>query len=113
MTPEGLEKNLDVGLRMDQQGHIPLQTIYVHLSNQGIYADTSQISHVGYLFTQILRNIPNVSFSEDTGKVFVNIPSKKSLVLISGTQPQKAADLKKHLELSGIQLTTEQFKDRE
>ncbi len=98
---------------MDQQGHIPLQTIYVHLSNQGIYADASQISHVSYLLMQILRNIPNVSFSEDTGKVFVNIPSKKSLLLITGVQSQKAAELKKHLEKSGVQLTTEQFKDRE
>lgn len=47
LTAEGLEKNLQVGLRMDAQNYIPLYAICMHLGSQGLFLDFNQIKAVG------------------------------------------------------------------
>jgi hypothetical protein len=50
LTAEGLEKNLQVGLRMDAQNYIPLYAICMHLGTQGMYLDFNQIKAVARIY---------------------------------------------------------------
>lgn len=113
LTAEGLEKNLEVGLRMDNQNQVPLTAIIMYLSTLGLYPDMQQIKDVSF-FQQALKGVPNTAFSEDTGKIFVNLGQKKTLVLARGVESSKVTETKKYVqEKSGVKGLIEEYKPRE
>lgn len=67
----------------------------------------------GHALKQALKSIANVSVSEDSGKVFVNIPSKKNYVTIAGVAAASVEALKTHLAKSGVQLASQDYKEKE
>lgn len=106
LTPEGLESNLQVGLRMDSQNHIPLQSLIMHFYGLGVMTDLAQLKAA-------LKSVPNTSISEDSFKVFVNIPSKRTLLLIPGVPAAKVEAVKKQLGQSGVKLAGEEYREKE
>lgn len=98
---------------MDNQNQVPLTAIIMYLSTLGLYPDMQQIKDVSF-FQQALKGVPNTAFSEDTGKIFVNLGQKKTLVLARGVESSKVTETKKYVqEKSGVKGLIEEYKPRE
>lgn len=89
LTADGLEKNLQVGLRMDAQNYISLYALCMHLGTQGLYLDYNQIKAA-------LKSVPGTTVSQDSERVFVLVPNRKTVVAVAALAPGLVASLKAH-----------------
>ena len=97
---------------MDAQGYIPLYTICMHLGMQGMYLDFNQIKIVS-LNHQALKSVSGTTVSEDSDRVFVYIPNRKTLVTLQGVSAAQADKVKAHVEKSQAKIQGCEYKDKE
>lgn len=106
LTPDGLEKNLDLGFSVDTQSSLSIQALMVYFSKQGMFLDVPQIK-AG------LEGVTGTSVSEDSMKVFINLPSKRTLVQIAPILPSKQEALKAHIANYKVKPVSEEPRDKE